>query len=95
VAVSDRTGIARDGLAVAIATIPATSAPPAPSASRGSALRGASGPKFSPFAKDSPKVPKLAADLLDTEHCPAARGLSEAEIARVKEIAAKAAPAAP
>jgi hypothetical protein len=26
-------------------------------------------------------VPKLAADLLDTEHCPGARGLSEAEIA--------------
>jgi hypothetical protein len=40
-------------------------------------------------------VPKLAADLLDTEHCPGARGLSEAEIAKLKEIAAKAAPAAP
>jgi hypothetical protein len=79
VAVSDRTGIAREGLAVAIATAPATSAPRAPSASRGSALRGASGPKFSPFAKGSAAP---------------ARALSEAEIAKLKEIAAKAAPTA-
>jgi hypothetical protein len=51
--------------------------------------------EISPFAKDSPEVPKLAAAFLDTEHCPGARGLTEAEIAKLKEIAAKATQPAP
>ena len=39
---------------------------------------------------DAKELPKLAATFLDTEHCAGARGLSEAEIAKLKEIAAKA-----
>src|SRR5262249_25205350 len=42
------------------------------------------------LAKDSPEVPKLANAFLDAEHCPGARGLTDAEIAKLKELAAKA-----
>ncbi len=48
-----------------------------------------------PFGKDSTEVPKLAAAFLDKEHCPGARGLSEDEIAELKNIHDRAAPAAP
>jgi hypothetical protein len=43
----------------------------------------------SPFAKDSPDVPKLASAFIDKD-CAGGRGISEAEIAKLKEIAAKA-----
>jgi uncharacterized protein YjbI with pentapeptide repeats len=49
----------------------------------------------SQFDFRSPEMPKLAATFLDTEHCPGARGLSQAEIAKLKEIAAQAPPPAP
>lgn len=51
--------------------------------------------ELSPFGPDSAEVPKLAAAFLDAEHCPGARGLRDDEIARLKEIAAKAPPPAP
>ncbi|HMF06761.1 MAG TPA: hypothetical protein VKE72_07105, partial [Methylocella sp.] len=57
-------------------------------------LRRLESPGESPFGRDSPEVPKLAAAFLKTD-CAGARGLSEAEIARLKEIAAKAPPPAP
>ncbi len=51
-------------------------------------------PSHSPFAEDSPEVPKLAAAFLKPD-CAGARGLSEAEIAKLKALAAKAPPPAP
>ncbi len=48
-----------------------------------------------PFGGTGLVEEKLAAAFLDTEHCPGARGLSEAEIARLKEIATKAKPPTP
>jgi uncharacterized protein YjbI with pentapeptide repeats len=51
--------------------------------------------EFGPLARGSPEMPKLAAAFLDTEHCPGARGLSQAEIAKLKALAAKAPPPAP
>jgi hypothetical protein len=53
---------------------------------------GSWSPFYSSFGRDSPEVPTLAAAFLDND-CAGARGLSEAEIARLKEIAAKAPPA--
>jgi hypothetical protein len=50
--------------------------------------------RASPFGEDSPEVPTLAAKFLDKD-CAGARGLSQAEIAKLKEIAAKAPPPAP
>lgn len=50
--------------------------------------------ELSPFANDSPEVPKLAAAFLDKD-CVGARGLNEAEIAMLRKIAAPAAPIAP
>jgi len=49
---------------------------------------------YSPFASDSPETPKLAAAYLDKD-CAGARGLSEAEIARLKAIRDRAPPPAP
>jgi hypothetical protein len=49
----------------------------------------------SPFDKGSPEKPKLAATFLDEAHCPGAHGLSEADKAKLKKIAAPAAPPAP
>jgi len=49
----------------------------------------------SPFGDNSPEVPKLAAAFLDEAHCAGARGLSEADKAKLKQIAAPAAPLAP
>jgi uncharacterized protein YjbI with pentapeptide repeats len=51
-------------------------------------------PSASPFASDSPEKSKLAAAFLDKD-CAGARGLSEASITKLKEIAAPAAPQAP
>jgi uncharacterized protein YjbI with pentapeptide repeats len=48
----------------------------------------------SPFAENSPEVPKLAAAFLDKD-CAGAHGLSDDDIAKLKEIAARAAPQAP
>jgi hypothetical protein len=45
-----------------------------------------------PFSQDSPERPKLAAAFLDEAHCAGADGLSEADKAKLKEIAAPAAP---
>ena len=50
--------------------------------------------QYWPFAKDSPEVPKLADKFLAPD-CAGAGGLSEAEIANLKAIAARAAPQAP
>jgi uncharacterized protein YjbI with pentapeptide repeats len=49
----------------------------------------------SPFTDDSPEPAKLAAAFLDTENCPGARGLGEAEIAKLKEIRDRAPPPTP
>ncbi|HEY4847316.1 MAG TPA: pentapeptide repeat-containing protein [Methylocella sp.] len=49
----------------------------------------------SPFAEDSPEKTKLAAAFLDEAHCAGAHGLSEADKAKLKEIAAPAPPPAP
>ena len=53
-----------------------------------------SGMYLSQFAKDSPEVPKLAADFLKPD-CEGARGLTDAEIAKLKAISSRAPPAAP
>jgi uncharacterized protein YjbI with pentapeptide repeats len=61
-------------------------------------LRRLESTRTSSFAKplfDSPEVPKLAAAFLDTEHCPGARGLSGAEIAKLESICRRANPADP
>jgi hypothetical protein len=47
-----------------------------------------------PFGNDSPEVPKLAAAFLDKD-CAGAHGLSESDKARLKALAAPAAPQAP
>ncbi len=47
-----------------------------------------------PFTQDSPEVPKLAAAFLHKD-CAGARGLSEAEIAKLKAIRDRAPPPAP
>jgi hypothetical protein len=49
----------------------------------------------SPFAIDSLEKPKLAAAFLDEAHCAGAHGLSEADKAKLEEIAATGAPQAP
>jgi hypothetical protein len=56
-------------------------------------LRRLDDPEISPFAVNSPELPKLAAAFLDKD-CAGARGLSEDEIAKLKEIAATAPPPA-
>jgi len=47
------------------------------------------------FPLESSEVRKVAAAFPDTEHCPGARGLSEAEKTKLEVIAAPAAPQAP
>jgi uncharacterized protein YjbI with pentapeptide repeats len=51
-------------------------------------------PGLLPFGNDSPEVPKLAAAFLDKD-CVGAHGLTEADKAKLKAIAAPAAPQAP
>jgi uncharacterized protein YjbI with pentapeptide repeats len=50
---------------------------------------------ISPFASISPERAKLAADFLDESHCLGAHGLSEADRAKLKKIAATGTPPAP
>jgi hypothetical protein len=52
-------------------------------------------PIIPPFRDQSDAAKALAAAFLDEAHCPGARGLSEADKAKLKEIAAPAAPTAP
>jgi hypothetical protein len=49
----------------------------------------------SPFRDQSAAVKTLASDFLDEAHCPGAHGLSEADKATLKKIAATVAPPAP
>jgi hypothetical protein len=52
-------------------------------------------PVSTPFHYQSDAATALASAFLDEAHCPGARGLSEADKAKLKEIAARAAPQAP
>ncbi len=52
-------------------------------------------PLYSPFRDRSDAVKALAAAFLDEVQCPGAHGLSEADKAELKRIAAPAAPPAP
>jgi hypothetical protein len=52
-------------------------------------------PRFSPFRDKSDAAKALAAAFLDEAHCAGAHGLSEADKAKLKKIAAPAAPQAP
>jgi uncharacterized protein YjbI with pentapeptide repeats len=52
-------------------------------------------PGTSPFGDQSDAAKALASAFLDEAHCPGAHGLSEADKATLKEIAAPAAPSAP
>jgi hypothetical protein len=49
----------------------------------------------SPFRDQSDTAMALAAAFLDEAHCPGAHGLSEADKAKLKEIATPAGPQAP
>jgi hypothetical protein len=49
----------------------------------------------SPFDEQSPQPPKLALTFLDEEHCPGARGLTDAEKAKLKAIRDRSRPPAP
>jgi len=49
----------------------------------------------SPFGENSPEPTTLAKAFLDPEKCPGARGLGEAEIAKLKDIRDRAPPPAP
>jgi hypothetical protein len=53
------------------------------------------GSPFSPFSAQSPQVPALAAAFLDEEHCPGARGLTEAEKAKLNAIRDRSPPPVP
>lgn len=52
-------------------------------------------PVISPFRDQSDAATALAKNFLDEAHCPGAHGLSEADKAELKKIAAQSAPQAP
>jgi hypothetical protein len=58
-------------------------------------IRRFSDPEISPFRHQSEQIKLLAKDFLDEAQCPGAHGLTEADKAKLKEIAAPAAPQAP